>query len=87
MREESGFRLETERLRLRPYTLGDVDDLFAIVGDPETMAYYPEPYTREGTHRWIEDNLRRYVVDGFGLWAMEMKETGVFVGDCGPPFA
>ena len=84
MRKESGFRLETERLRLRPYTLGDVDDLFAIIGDPKTMAYYPEPYTREGTHRWIEDNLRRYVVDGFGLWAMEMKETGVFVGDCSP---
>jgi ribosomal-protein-alanine N-acetyltransferase len=82
VRKESGFRLETERLRL--YTLDDLDALFGILGDPETMTYYPEPYNREGTLRWIEDNMRRYVVDGFGLWAMDMKETGDFVGDCGP---
>jgi RimJ/RimL family protein N-acetyltransferase len=63
VRKESGFRLETERLRLRPYTLDDLDALFGILGDPETMAYYPEPYTREGTLRWIEDNLR-------GMWWM-----------------
>jgi RimJ/RimL family protein N-acetyltransferase len=80
----TGFSLETERLRLRPCTLDDLDDLFGILGDPETMTYYPEPYTRDGTIRWIEDNVRRYEVDGFGLWAMEMKETGDFVGDCGP---
>jgi RimJ/RimL family protein N-acetyltransferase len=84
VRKESGFRLETERLRLRPYTLDDLDALFGILGDPETMTYYPEPYTRAGTLRWIQDNLRRYVVDGFGLWAMDMKEAGVFVGDWGP---
>ena len=77
-------RLETERLRLRPYTANDVDDLFQILGDPETMTYYPEPYSRERTLGWIEDNMRRYDVDGFGLWAMELKETGSFVGDCGP---
>jgi len=48
------------------------------------MNYYPEPYSREGTLGWIEDNMRRYAVDGFGLWAMEMKEAGGFVGNCGP---
>jgi ribosomal-protein-alanine N-acetyltransferase len=82
--KESGFRLETERLRLRPYTLDDLDALFKILGDPETMTYYPEPYSRDRTLRWIEDNVRRYEVDGFGLWAMELRETGGFVGDCGP---
>ena len=80
----TGFWLETERLRLRPYTLDDVDDLFAVLGDPKTMAYYPAPYTRDWTKGWIEDNLHRYEMDGFGLWAMELKETGEFVGSCGP---
>ncbi|MGH2651378.1 MAG: GNAT family N-acetyltransferase [Actinomycetota bacterium] len=28
--------------------------------------------------------LRRYADDGFGLWALELKETGEFAGDCGP---
>jgi ribosomal-protein-alanine N-acetyltransferase len=78
------FRLETERLRLRPYTLDDLDDLFEILGDKETMSYYPEPYSRDRTMGWIEDNVKRYEMDGFGLWAMEMKETGDFVGDCDP---
>ena len=84
MGRETEFRLETERLRLRPFTFDDLGDLFEILSDPETMQYYPEPYSREGTLRWIEDNVRRYELDGFGLWAMELKETGRFVGDCGP---
>ena len=84
MRRGPEFRLETERLRLRPYTLDDLDDLFGILGDQETMTYYPEPYSRDRTMGWIEDNVKRYEMDGFGLWAMEMKETGDFVGDCGP---
>jgi len=71
-------------LRLRPYTFNDLDDLFEILGDPDTMTYYPEPYSRDRTMGWIEDNVKRYEMDGFGLWAMEMKETGDFVGDCGP---
>jgi ribosomal-protein-alanine N-acetyltransferase len=79
-----GFLLETARLRLRHFGPDDLDDLFEILGDPETMRYYPEPYSRDGTLGWIEDNRRRYELDGFGLWAMEMKETGGFVGDCGP---
>jgi RimJ/RimL family protein N-acetyltransferase len=37
--KETGFRLETERLRVRPYTLDDLDALFGILGDPETMTY------------------------------------------------
>ena len=84
MRRGPEFRLETERLRLRPYTFNDLDDLFEILGDPDTMTYYPEPYSRDRTMGWIEDNVKRYEMDGFGLWAMEMKETGDFVGDCGP---
>jgi ribosomal-protein-alanine N-acetyltransferase len=81
---ETEFLLETERLRLRRYAFGDLDDLFEILGDPESMTYYPEPYSRDRTLGWIEDNVRRYEVDGFGLWAMELRETGGFVGDCGP---
>jgi RimJ/RimL family protein N-acetyltransferase len=54
-----GFVLETERLRLRRYGPDDADDLFEILGDPETMQYYPEPNSREGTLEWIEDNVRR----------------------------
>ncbi len=62
----------------------DVDDLFAILGDAETMRYYPAPYPRERTLEWITDNLERYRRDGFGLWAIEDRETGEYLGSCGP---
>jgi RimJ/RimL family protein N-acetyltransferase len=75
--------LETKRLLLRELMLDDVDDLHAILGDEETMSFYPAPKTREQTIGWIEWNLGSYQQYGFGLWALVVKETGEFVGDCG----
>jgi ribosomal-protein-alanine N-acetyltransferase len=76
--------LETDRLRLRPLRREDVEGLLVILGDPETMRFYPAPYTRELVEEWIEDSINRYRSDGFGLWAVELKATGELVGDCGP---
>jgi RimJ/RimL family protein N-acetyltransferase len=75
--------LETDRLLLRELTLDDVDDLFAILGDEETMRFYPASKTREQTIGWIDWNRRSYEEHGFGLWALILKGTGEFVGDCG----
>ena len=76
--------LETERLRLRRYRADDLDDAHSMLGDQETMQYYPSPFTREMSSRWIEDNMRRYEEDGFGLWVVEELTTGEFLGNCGP---
>lgn len=76
-------RLETERLILRDMTMGDLNALSAILGDPETMRFYPAPKSRAESVGWIEWNLRNYAEHGFGLWALTLKETGEFVGDCG----
>jgi ribosomal-protein-alanine N-acetyltransferase len=81
--QTSDFLLETERLQLRPYTRGDLDDLASIVGDSVTMRYYPRPFSREDASNWIERNLRRYTEDGHGLWAMISKESNELVGNCG----
>ena len=75
--------LETSRLRLREYTQDDFDDLLQILSDPVTMQHYPKPYDEKGTQRWIDWNLDNYQKYGFGLWAMELKENGAFIGDCG----
>ena len=75
--------LETERLILREYTWADFDRLYEILSDPETMAHYPKPYDAAGVRRWIEWSLDNYEKYGFGLWAVELKETGAFIGDCG----
>ena len=75
--------IETERLLLRRYTPDDFDALYEILSDPETMRHYPAPYDAEGTRRWIIWNLDNYEKYGFGLWALVLKETGAFIGDCG----
>lgn len=77
------MRLETERLVLREYRLGDAAALSTIISDPETMKYYEKPYDENGVRRWIDWNLENYKTFGFGLWAIERKEDGRFIGDCG----
>ena len=47
------------------------------------MRYYPKPFSREETREWIQWNLDLYRDHGFGLRAVVLKESGVFLGDCG----
>jgi ribosomal-protein-alanine N-acetyltransferase len=77
------FRLETERLVLRPFTMDDVDGIHEVLGDAEIMTYYPAPFTRAKSRQWVEWNLANYRDHGYGLWVLESKETGRLVGDCG----
>ena len=75
--------METPRLILRPYTQEDFPALHRIFSDPDIMRYYPAPFSEEKTRQWIHRNIRRYTEDGFGLWAMVLKENGQVIGDCG----
>lgn len=75
--------IETKRLILRKMTMGDLDDLHEILSDPESMKHYPKPKTREESKMWIERNIQRYETLGYGLWAIELKESRRFIGDCG----
>lgn len=77
------MQLETQRLILREYTLDDFDALYEIMSDAETMQHYPAPFDQARTRRWIEWNLENYQKYGWGLWAVVLKETGEFIGDCG----
>ena len=75
--------IETERLILREYSYNDFDDLALIISDAETMKHYPRPYDEKGVKRWLDWSLDNYQRYGFGLWAIELKSTGEFIGDCG----
>jgi ribosomal-protein-alanine N-acetyltransferase len=81
---DEGFRLETERLLLRPYRLEDLDDLHAMFSDPEHMRWYPEPFPREGSLDWLERQMARYRTRGYALWIVEDRRTGEFLGTAGP---
>jgi [ribosomal protein S5]-alanine N-acetyltransferase len=75
--------LETERLRLREISYADLDDLLVFWSDAETMRHFPRPLDEEAMRAWIERNLKRYDQYGHGLWAVILKESGAFAGDCG----
>jgi len=74
--------LTTERLRLDELTDDDLEDVAAVLGDPEVMRFYPAPLDRAGAQRWITRNRERYAELGFGLWAVRTHD-GAFLGDCG----
>jgi RimJ/RimL family protein N-acetyltransferase len=73
----------TPRLAFREMTPDDLDDMAALLGDPEVMRYYPHPKGRDEASGWIAWNQRLYREHGFGLWLLTLRESGEFVGDCG----
>ncbi|MDR3748005.1 MAG: GNAT family N-acetyltransferase [Acidobacteriota bacterium] len=75
--------IETERLLLRRMTPSDADAIFAVIGDPVAMQYYPQPFTRDDAAEWIERNLLRYNEHGYGLFGVVLKSGGEVIGDCG----
>lgn len=77
------WTLETKRLRLRPYTLADEPALFEVFSDADARTFYPQMSDRANVRKWIEWNLRNYDEHGFGLWALELKTSGAYFGDCG----
>lgn len=77
------MHIETPRLILRDMTEADHDALHAILTDAETMRYYPKPYDDAGVRRWLDWTFGNYEKHGFGLWAVTLKATGEFIGDCG----
>lgn len=52
--------LRTERLLLRPFDLGDVDDVWAYASDPEVARFrpLPDPYTRDDALEFVNRQIR-----------------------------
>ena len=73
----------TPRLAFREMAADDLDDMAALLGDPQVMRYYPHPRSREEALAWIAWNQRLYREHGFGLWLLTLRASGEFAGDCG----
>jgi RimJ/RimL family protein N-acetyltransferase len=78
-------RLETARLIIRTFEPQDAEPWIAMVSDPEVRRFLPPgPVpTMETFQSAIE---RRHAMErehGYAMWAVDVKETGAFVGQCG----
>jgi RimJ/RimL family protein N-acetyltransferase len=82
--EAGAVRLETERLVLRSLRLSDFDDYFAVSADPETFRF-SERGAMSSDEAWTRllRHAGHWSLLGYGLFALEEKETGRFVGEAG----
>jgi RimJ/RimL family protein N-acetyltransferase len=79
--------LETARLRLRSLRVSDHDDYAALYADREVLRYLvgggQEPWDRGRAWRHMAFLLGHWQFVGAGVWAVEHRETGAFVGTVG----
>jgi RimJ/RimL family protein N-acetyltransferase len=77
--------LETERLKLRQFVESDLDALAQMCSDPETMRYIGLGTTLSRADAWrsMAMFLGHWQLRGYGMWAVENKRTGAFLGRIG----
>jgi RimJ/RimL family protein N-acetyltransferase len=79
-------RIETDRLVLRRWdVLRDLDAWAAICADPEVMRYIGDGSvaTRAECAERLEDFETTWREHGFGLFAIDRRDTGEFIGNTG----
>lgn len=75
--------INTDRLIMRGWRESDLAPWAAMNADPEVRRYLGPLLTFEQAAAWVlnfQDDLDRY---GFGFWALEVRETGEFIGFTG----
>jgi RimJ/RimL family protein N-acetyltransferase len=75
--------LRTERLLLRGWREADREPFGALNADAEVMEHFPTTLSREASDRLIDAVGDGWVANGFGLWALEVREDGRFIGVTG----
>ena len=77
--------LETPRLLLRKLRESDWEPYAAMCADPEVMRYLGAGaiLSRDDAWRSISSMLGHWQLRGYGMWALESKETGEFLGRAG----
>ncbi|HEU4944329.1 MAG TPA: GNAT family N-acetyltransferase [Solirubrobacterales bacterium] len=71
---------ETRRLRLRRWRDSDREPFAAMNADPLVMEHFPAPLSRAQSDELVEKIEGGFEANGFGLWALEVRESGEFIG-------
>ena len=76
------MELETTRLRLRLWRPQDRGPFFAINTEPEVLRFLT-PLNRSGSDRTLDRYEAHFAEHGFGIWALEDKDSTALIGSCG----
>ncbi|MEV6494268.1 GNAT family N-acetyltransferase [Actinoplanes sp. NPDC051633] len=75
------MKLETSRLRLRPWALDDLDDYARIFAKAESLAFQLDRgLTRAEAEQYLRFHIDAWTRHPFGAWAIRPKATGRPVG-------
>ena len=74
---------ETKRLILREWRDSDIPVFAAMNQDPKVMEFFPATLSLDETKGLIERIRQHFKTHGFGLFAVELKATGEFIGVVG----
>lgn len=75
--------LSTDRLALRGWRASDLDPFAALNADAEVMRFFPAPLSSAESDALVERIGVHWEAHGFGLWAVERRDDGRFIGFVG----
>ncbi len=75
--------LSTDRLLLRPWKDSDYDPFYAMSADPRVYEFLPRFADKSACDAFVDKLRRDFSRRGWGFWALESKESGVFMGTTG----
>lgn len=79
----SGPELLTERLLLRRWREADRVPVAGMNADPMVMEHFPAPLSRAQSNQMVDRMEAAFAHQGYGLWAVEVRATGRFIGFTG----
>lgn len=77
--------LETERLVMRQFRDDDLDAFHSMTSDPDVMRHIGDGHTFDREEAWksLAQMLGHWQLRGYGLFALEERDTGQVVGRSG----
>jgi RimJ/RimL family protein N-acetyltransferase len=78
-----GFALQTARLDMRRWQDADRGPFAVMNADPEVMRYFPAVMDRAASDAFVDRIESLFDANGFGLWALEVRGSGEFIGFTG----
>jgi ribosomal-protein-alanine N-acetyltransferase len=75
--------IQTERLSIRKFDMGDLASMLAVFGDPQVMHFGDGPQDRDWVQGWLAIHMQGYDRQGYGPYALVEREHGQVIGYCG----
>jgi RimJ/RimL family protein N-acetyltransferase len=76
-------RIDTERLTMRRWRDSDREPFAALNADPDVMRFFPSVHDHAASDVFVDRVDAHFEEHGFGLWAVEVSQTGAFIGFTG----